>query len=863
MDNIIGTSADNILIGTSSSNLVNGKAGNDYLDGGAGSDGLIAGAGDDVLVYDAIDWKIDGGTGFDTLLFKGTNQQLDLRCNNIVSNIEQMWLYGGGGHQIWFNAADISRVSDNNKMVIRGDASDIIHPGSGWTFNSVGTDGLSMFSNGCVSFKADLNVRVEGFSNNATITLPTPLTVTEDLNVSSGNLNKTGTVTVSDPNANQALMQSHVDSVGSTIGHLTFTPTLANSLLSQGGFVYTVDNNLQAVQELGAGQSLVDSFSIHALDGTSKTISFTVLGTNDVAQIGNLAANTVTEDSAADMLALSGTLSITDVDKNEAHFKTTVANHLDGGGNNLNWGSLTIDASGNYHYSVNNHDARVQQLGAYNAADASTFHVDSFTVQSVDGTSKTISFNVLGTNDAAQIGDLATNTVTEDSAADTLALSGTLSITDVDNNEAQFKTTVANHLDGGGNNLNWGSLTIDANGNYHYSVNNQDARVQQLGAYNASDASTFHEDAFTVQSLDGTQKTLTFSIHGVDEPVTGTLELNNHSANVHELVVLHNFVEQQTRTGTALFSMPDFSIGHSITVTAQGSDYRGDFTAAFTGETIDGKEVVAWTYTVTDAALDSFDYSATAAANQTYSIQVQSNDPVNPQTLASASVDIHLFGEDEVTFGPSTSSGTSADDLINFSSSQLSASGGDGNDRIFANNLANVINGDAGDDVIFGLKGNDQINGGTGKNIIYAGSDNDTIRDGGSFTQLFGEGGDDIFILNSQDSGSSFAWGGAGADTFKTFVSNSNTDTVSKWVMDFNHAEGDTIEVAFATSSAATYHIESAVADQNNPFLSEGTHYFQVMYTETPGHDQVLLNIVASTDNPLTLTPAALHYEIS
>ena len=125
------TTSGTTLTGTDSRDILIGRSGDDTLDGGAGSDSLKAGAGNDVLIYDALDWNIDGGSGYDTLRFLGTDQTLDLRNNKVVSNIEQLQLWGGGGHFVYLDASSIKALSDNDAMLIWGDATSTVDFGSG------------------------------------------------------------------------------------------------------------------------------------------------------------------------------------------------------------------------------------------------------------------------------------------------------------------------------------------------------------------------------------------------------------------------------------------------------------------------------------------------------------------------------------------------------------------------------------------------------------------------------------------------------------------------------------------------------------------------------------------------------------
>ena len=224
-----GISGDNIINGSTGSDKLIGGAGDDTLDGGKGSDFINAGGGDDTIIYDEADYKILGGGGIDLLWFKGEKQKLDLRNNTILNGIEKLWLGGGGGHSVWFNVADIVRISDNDQMIITGDDSNRIDPGSGWSFAGLTSDGSSqILTNGSAKLIVSLPVYVEGFSNNASLVVNGVTSLTEDSPPDASVLMASGTITVTDLNAGQALLLADAGSlftpVGSTTGTLTLTP---------------------------------------------------------------------------------------------------------------------------------------------------------------------------------------------------------------------------------------------------------------------------------------------------------------------------------------------------------------------------------------------------------------------------------------------------------------------------------------------------------------------------------------------------------------------------------------------------------------------------------------------------------------
>lgn len=328
---------------------------------------------------------------------------------------------------------------------------------------------------------------VTGVNDAAVIGSASATGVTEDQDVVAGALAVSGTISVSDVDKNESAFQTAVTSDAGNLGSL--------SLAADGSYTFSVAN--ADVQYLGAGDSKTEKFTVSSLDGTSKDVSFTINGVNDAANIGAIGDSDVTEDAnvVAGQLGVSGTISISDADADEGSFQTTV----DSATGNL--GSLTMGTDGAYAYSVSN--SAVQYLGE------GVTQTDKFTIYALDGTSKEVSFTIHGVNDAAVIGSPSPASVTEDDSVDgdgNLTASGTLSVSDADQDESSFQTTVTS--DPG----NLGSLTLAANGDYAYSVANSD--VQYLGAGQS------RTEKFTVASADGTSKEVTFTINGVNDIAT-------------------------------------------------------------------------------------------------------------------------------------------------------------------------------------------------------------------------------------------------------------------------------------------------------------------------------------------------------
>ncbi|MBT2334163.1 VCBS domain-containing protein [Variovorax paradoxus] len=378
--------------------------------------------------------------------------------------------------------------------------------------------------------------------------------VTED--ASAPNLSTSGALTIADVDAGQSSFAVQTGTTGSN-GHGSFT------LAADGNWTYTADNSQVAIQQLGAGQSISESFTAVSSDGTaSQVVTVTITGTNDVPVIGGVAGGAVTEDASAPNLSTSGALTIADVDAGQSSFAVQAGTTGSNG-----HGSFTLAADGNWTYTADNSQAAIQQLGAGQSIN------DSFTAMSSDGTaSQVVTVTITGTNDVPVIGGVATGAVTEDASAPNLSTSGALTIADVDAGQSSF-TAQAGTVGSNG----YGSFTLAANGSWAYTAGNGQSAIQQLGAGQSIN------DSFTAVSSDGTaSQVVTVTIAGTnDVPVIG---------GVASGAVTEDASAPNLSTSGAL-TIADADAGQS-SFAAQagtvGSNAYGSFTLATDG---------SWTYT--------------------------------------------------------------------------------------------------------------------------------------------------------------------------------------------------------------------------------------------------------------------------
>ncbi|WP_305814422.1 HlyD family type I secretion periplasmic adaptor subunit [Photobacterium leiognathi] len=236
-----------------------------------------------------------------------------------------------------------------------------------------------------------------------------------------------------------------------------------------------------AFDELNVGDSLVDSFVVVSLDGTEHTVTVTINGTNDVAVISGVDSQTLTETDA--ILTTGGQLTASDVDNLDNTFQVQ-------SGVNGEYGIFNINATGTWTFEANS---------AFDKLNVGESLTDSFVVRSIDGTKHTVTVTINGTNDAAVISGVDSQTLPETDAI--LTTGGQLTASDVDNPDNTFQ--VQSSVKG-----QYGIFNIDAAGNWTFEANS---------AFNELNVGDSLTDSFVVTSIDGTEHTVTVTIDGTND----------------------------------------------------------------------------------------------------------------------------------------------------------------------------------------------------------------------------------------------------------------------------------------------------------------------------------------------------------
>ena len=263
------------------------------------------------------------------------------------------------------------------------------------------------------------------------------------------------------------------------------------SVNREGEWLYSLNNDAIEIQSLGAGDTLTDNITLISQQGTSYQMMVTINGTNDSPTLSGDRSGHATDNGDSDAISIaSGKLTIEDDDAGEARFHTLRDS-------DTNFGTVNLDALGNWQYQLNNELDAIKGLG--NGDNL----VDTFSATTSDGTSQLIRINIEGTNDSPIFGGSNQADLELDNA---IQANGQLGIDDADFGESKFQ--IATDIDG-----QYGSGSIDANGNWSYNVDTLHSKITGLAS-----GETLY-DQFVVFSADGTQQGVIVTINGSDTPL--------------------------------------------------------------------------------------------------------------------------------------------------------------------------------------------------------------------------------------------------------------------------------------------------------------------------------------------------------
>jgi trimeric autotransporter adhesin len=556
-----GNAFYNDLTGNNADNLLQGREGNDTLTGGLGNDLLLGGTGDDRYVFRLGHGQdvIEDSLGSDTL-FIGN----DLTAAHLQAERR--------GDSLWLGIA-----GTEDSILLRD-----------WFVNAEGVSRIEF----CHAAPLE-RVDIAHLLNRAPVALADSLVAHEDggvVHLSEASL----LANDYDPDAGD---QISVVSVGaSNLGALV---TWAN-----GEVRYDIGAGFQA---LGAGQTLADSFGYTISDVAGETastvVNVTIVGVND----GPVAAADqalVTEDTQT---TVNGNVLGNDSDIDQGDVLHVAAGSL--GAHQGVYGTLTLQLDGQYSYSLDNASAAVQSLRGDQAV------ADVFNYQATDGLASaqaTLGVTVHGSNDAP-VAFADASQLTEDGVS--------TSTGNVLTNDADVDTgTTLTVTNAGTYQGVYGSLSLMANGQYSYTLDNSLASIQGLRA----GASVTEQFNYTVVDDDmlnplSAASNLTVTILGTnDSPV-----VQIDRAAVTEDSVL-------TVTGNALSNDSDADVGDRLAVANAGTriGQYGQLTLGANGD---------YVYTLSNADPKVQSLAAGQTVTESFSYTAQDDSAV-PGTASSAIV---------------------------------------------------------------------------------------------------------------------------------------------------------------------------------------------------------------------------------
>jgi trimeric autotransporter adhesin len=609
-----GNAANNVLIGNTGANTLSGGNGADTLAGWRGNDRLLGGAGDDIYAFsrgDGVDHIADN-EGNNRLHFSGDLNRADLSYawsgNDLVITVAGGDVSQGGTVILenWGGSAErvntvtfcgggnfvLSESMLNRAPVAVADAAGIFEDGSVISGNVLSNDSdpdgdtlqvintgihsnafgtLTLSTNGAYTYalnNSNSTIQALAASRQMTQTFAytasdgkpagalqasADLTITiigvNDGPVARGDLaavSEDGTVTAT---GNVLTNDSDVD-VGDVLSAAnagTYQGTYGSLVLqANGGYSYSLNNTSSAVQSLRAGQQVSDVFTVTTSDGTASAnanLTITVTGSNDgpVAR-GDTAA--VAEDG---IISATGNVLSNDSDVDAG----TVLSVANAGTYQGIYGQLVLQANGSYAYTLANSSSAVQSLRFGQQV------TDVFTLQSTDGiatAASSLTLTVTGSNDGPVVQADAAS-VSEDGI---FTATGNVLTNDSDVDAGTvLQVTMPGNLIG-----QYGTLQLQANGSYTYTLNNTNTAVQGLRAGQQV------QDIFAYTASDGMATSASQLVVTLTGSNDGPVARGDLAAVAEDGIV--------TATGNVLTNDSDVDAGDVLSVANAGT-YQGTY----------------------------------------------------------------------------------------------------------------------------------------------------------------------------------------------------------------------------------------------------------------------------------------------
>ncbi|QHF27626.1 VCBS domain-containing protein [Pseudomonas sp. R32] len=323
-----------------------------------------------------------------------------------------------------------------------------------------------------------------------------------DAKEDSGDYAASGSITFTDVDLIDTHSVSVTPGASGYLGTFTTNPLSDSTGTGSGSLGWNFAVNNSALQFLGQGQSVTQTYNVVIGDGAVQTVSITITGTNDQPTLTIVdSTGAMNEGNGTATLSDSGALSFADLDNADTVTVSQTAN------NDIVWSAGVLNAGvasalvtgfsvdqNSWDYSSN------QNLDFLGAGETIAF---SYAVVATDdsgaanaaSSTQTVTITITGTNDAPVLsfatGDDA-GAVQEDT---TLSVSGQFSSADIDH--AATATWSIAGTDTG----TYGSIVVDSTGKWTYTLANGTDGV--ASAVQSLKAGESHDEVFSVQVSDG------------------------------------------------------------------------------------------------------------------------------------------------------------------------------------------------------------------------------------------------------------------------------------------------------------------------------------------------------------------------
>ncbi|WP_210448863.1 VCBS domain-containing protein [Vibrio crassostreae] len=445
--------------------------------------------------------------------------------------------------------------------------------------------------------------------------LPASQDVTEDhfVPASQTHLYAGGHLKVIDPDHGDAYLKPEIVA---TAHHGEFT------ISADGGWKYLIDNNNDAVQRLGQGESFTDTHTVYSKDGSaSQVLSVTIHGTNDAPIVSaevKLAAgieDTNIQLTTAELLSQSHDIDVNDM--GQLSIDNLHADH----------GAIAVNADGSFTFTPDkNYSGDVHFT--YDVKDA---HGGVTTTGA--------NINLKNVADTATFSGVDTGNITEDknighSSVQTIQVSGSLKVTDPDAGQDHFQYSQLGER--AIHDPFHGSLHITPQGNWGYSVKNSALQYLHEG--------DVEHVVYRVHSADGTS-------HDITITVTGTNDAPVLAAQTQSVIEDGSALQGQMQaTDVDYNSRPILSF--SIANPVDGLTFNTDGSYTF------------------DPAHASYQHLG-AGEEQTITIPVTVKDEVNATSTQNLTITVHGTNDAPVVSAATQLAAGTEDTVITLTSAQL------------------------------------------------------------------------------------------------------------------------------------------------------------------------------------------------